>query len=152
MTREERLRYRLDNWKLWVGIAYFGLIFVIMALFFLNRDISQAQADRAAEQKSSQIAQVQTCRQRAQTGPDVQAIITLVRLNAENTIAAAKAAIATDPDGPLTEVRLASIARSERNLDRMTRFQQAISEQTPTLDECNALAKKLGVQSTVEEE
>ena len=43
---EAGVRGRLDNWRLWVGVAYFGLAAVVVALFFVNQRTQRAIADQ----------------------------------------------------------------------------------------------------------
>lgn len=54
------LRKHLDDWPFWVAVAYFGLVGVVVALYFLNGRTARAQADNAraeavriAEQRSA---------------------------------------------------------------------------------------------------
>lgn len=47
---ERTLRERLDNWRVWVGIAYFGLAAVVVALFFVNQNTQSAVAHQARDE------------------------------------------------------------------------------------------------------
>ena len=141
---ERGLRERLDNWKPWVGIAYFALVAIVIWSLFLNRDISRQAADRAAEQKSAQIAQISQCYQAVTNGPDVSGILAAVRLSTSNALLASRAALAAQPRGPLVNVRKATIERQELALAALDRFAARIKAATPTQHHCDKLAIKLG--------
>src|SRR3954471_21842004 len=45
-----RLVRKADNWKVWVGIAYFGLALTIVWLFFLNQNQARVSAHQARDE------------------------------------------------------------------------------------------------------
>lgn len=143
MTKEQRWRYRLDNWRVWVGIAYFGIALMIVALFFLNRDVTREQTARAATQRAAAVAQLENCYRQVDNNPDLVAIIDAVRLNAENSLTTAKAALAVDPSGPLAQVRRDGIDRARLAIAAAHEFREQILSSTPTLTSCNSLAISL---------
>lgn len=142
---ENKVRHRLDNWKFWMLIAYFGLVFVMVWLFFLNRQTAEQAAARQAQQKAANTAQVADCYQALRNAPALMGILDSVDLLAESSMKSSKAALQADPDSLLTPVRRASIERLERAREGVAVFAKAMVEQTPTLPECNHLAARLGV-------
>ena len=143
---ESSIRERLDNWRLWVGVAYFGLAAVVVALFFINRDISRQQADSAAKARSASATQVRSCVDAVRNKPDVDGLLDAIRFNIADritvTVAANEAAAADDP---LTNVRASSLTRLHDKLDKLDAFIAKVNDRTPTRSECNEMAVDLGL-------
>lgn len=76
MTKTVR---RLDNWKVWVGIAYFGLVITVVWLYYLNQRQSDTQAKQARDE-AVRIAEVESTTQ-AQRDQCRASIPTLARIN-----------------------------------------------------------------------
>jgi len=146
MTSEERARGFLDSWKFWVAIAYFGLVAVIVALYFLNRDVSREQAARAAEQKAGALAQRDDCYRRLEANPDLLALLETMADDRRDRIQASLDSIAAQPDSELNAIRRESIAKSRRAIRGIDRFTRQIQAATPSIDECDALSVRLGLQ------
>lgn len=143
---EKGVRQKLDDWRFWVGVAYFGLVAVVVALFFINRDISREQTREAAEQRASSVSQVSTCADAVRNAPDVEALIAAIRFNVSDRVAATKDAIRVAPEGdPLAKVRQESLVRLRNQLARIDRLTAGFRKSTPTRAKCNALARKVGV-------
>lgn len=146
MTLETPLRERLDNWRLWVGVAYFGLAAVVVSLFFLNRDISQQQAESAAKARSAAATQVRSCADAVRNKPDVDGLLDAIRFNIADRITVNVAANkAAAPDDPLVGVRQSSLDRLHQKLDALDAFIAKVDKRTPTKRECNQMAVRLDV-------
>lgn len=144
---EVRARHFLDNWKLWVGIAYFGMATMVVALFFLNRDISREQAKSAAESRSQSVAAVNNCYEAIRNAPSVRGLLAAIELAPRNSIEANEAAIAaSDPGDPLIAVRKASVVRSQKALATVQRSRRKYEKTIPSQAKCDALATKLDVE------
>jgi len=139
------VRVFLDSWKPWVGVAYVALVVMIVVLFFFNQDLAREQAAREATQRAGAISQRDNCLRMVENNPDLIAIIDAVQLNAQNNAESARAALAIEPEGPLANVRRASIARANAAIAAAQQFKEQIESTTPTLADCVALAKRLGV-------
>lgn len=149
---EVKARHFLDNWRFWVGVAYLGVVFCLVVLYFLNRDIAREQAARAATQKAGAISQRDNCYRMVDNNPDLIAIIDAVELNAQNSVESSRASLEIDPDGLLAPVRRASIARALSAIDAADKFKEQIASNTPTLKRCDALAIRLGLEPRSKEE
>ena len=146
------MRVFLDDWRPWVGIAYFALVVMMVVLFFLNRAVVREQAAREAETKAGAVSARDNCYRLADNNPDLLAIIAAVRLLSRNSIQASQAALAIDPTGPLAPVRRASIRRSRKAVIAADKFRDQIAGNTPTEARCDALAERLGLQPRPKEE
>ncbi|HET8784135.1 MAG TPA: hypothetical protein VFM38_00755 [Candidatus Limnocylindrales bacterium] len=107
---------------------------------------SQAAAERAADRKAANTAQVARCYQQVRDSPDVLKILGLIDTLARNSIATNRAALEVSADNdPLRPVREASLARlvpAERTLGR---FIGRAAAQVPSPRDCNQLAAQLHV-------
>lgn len=142
---ERSIRERLDNWKFWVGVAYFGLALLVVWLFFLNQDIAREQAARTATAKANAVSTRDNCYRMVDNNPDLLSIITAIRLTSRNSIATSKAALRLAPDGALSDVRRASIKRNQRAMRAADKFRAQIVQSTPTEQRCDELALRLGL-------
>lgn len=142
---ERKARNFLDDWRVWMGIAYLGLALLIVWLFFLNRDIAREQAARAATSRATAVTSLDNCYRMVDNNPDLLAIIDAVALTAQNSITSSLAALAIDPHGQLAPVRRASIKRSQMALAAASKFRSQILRTTPTEERCRALAERLGL-------
>jgi len=143
---ETPLRDRIDNWRFWVGIAYFGLAAVVVALFFLNRDISKQQAESAAKSRAATAAQVRSCADAVRNKPDVDGLLDAIRFNIADRITVTVAAQeAAPPSDPLIVVRQASLDRLHQKLDALDTFIAKVADRTPTKQKCNEMAVRLEV-------
>lgn len=127
-------------------VAYFMMAAIIVALYYLNRDVSREQAARAAEQKAGAVSSLDNCYRMVDNNPDLIAIIDAVALTAQNSIASSRAALEIDPDGALAPVRRASIRRNQKAKAAALKFKRQILRTTPTEERCGELAVRLGLQ------
>lgn len=140
MTRTVR---KLDNWKVWVGVAYFGLALTVVWLFFLNQSQSRVQAHQArdeavrtAEADSAAVAQRTQC---------LASIPSLGRIN--RFVAGVKdlhsvlernshaVFLATPKDDPAYAVRKANWLRVKSTVSKVS----GVHFPVPTVKQCKAL-------------
>ncbi len=146
MTRDS-VRDHLDDWKFWMGVAYFGLVCVTVALWVGYGRLAADQirtanvvAERHADIIANADAQYQQC---------VQSIPTLTRVNTfvrgvqdlhkillENSIASHAA---TPPGSALYAQQIINIKR----LERTVREVQKVGFPVPTHAQCGALRDRL---------
>ena len=147
MTRIERsVREWLGDWQVWVGIAYFGLAAVVVALFVLFNRTAHEEAVRAATARSAAAAQVGQCFSSSKNGPVARGFFDAHKALIDNSIATTEAALrVAKPNDPLRQVRVQSLRRlfaAERNADQL---EALIDRTTPTRQACMRLAARLNV-------
>lgn len=145
MTRTDHVRFALSDWRFWMGIAYFGLVMVIVGLFVLFNRTAHEEAARAATAKSAGIAQVSQCFVAVRNAPLVDGFIRSHEAIIENGLLTNKASIAASPGDPLNPIRRRAIVRltaAKANADELKRLTRAT---TPTRHSCVVLAGKLRV-------
>ncbi len=106
---------------------------------------TQSETIRVADKKAQSIAQVAQCFTSLKTSPQVLAILGIVDILATNSIKANQAAIAADPNSPLTKTRQDSLARLEPARNNLRAFIRRTAENAPTAQTCQTLAGELGV-------
>lgn len=145
MVGERRARVFLSDWHFWVGVAYFGLAAVVLALYILFGRTAREEASRAAAAKAASTAQVAQCFGGVKNAPVIAGFIRSHEAIIENGLIANRAAIAASPGDPLNAIRQRSIDRltaAKANADELRRL---IKGTTPTKRACTVLAHKLGV-------
>lgn len=143
---EPSVRHRLDNWRFWVGVAYFGLALVVFGLYVLFTRVSSEAARRAASQRSAAQAQVTQCVTGVKNAPFVHGFVESQRTLVTSQILATQAALAvSSTDDPLYSVRVESLGRLERALASVEKLSDLVSASTPTRAACNKLAGTVGV-------
>lgn len=148
-----RLRLRLDSWQFWVGVAYFGLALVIVALWVVFSRQSDEAARRAVQQqeaasalKASNISQVNGCITAAQNRPIVFGFINGQAAIINSQILSTSQALAlTSADDPLYLVREKALTRLNSAANNNKALKELIIKTTPTLKQCKDLANKLHV-------
>ncbi len=122
MRIRDRLRDSLDTWQFWVGVAYFGLVLVVGALWFVHGDQIKADALRRADQQTLAVASVLNCQQEARRRGQFTALLL--------------------PYGQLlVDHGLATPATTKAAID--------LVNDTPTMDDCERLEARLGVTPTM---
>lgn len=126
-----------------MGLAYFMLIFT--GLYLFNQ--RQTENSRRLEQaRSAATAEITSCFSALRDGPDTVKLLDLVVFLANNSIRANRAALHAASTSPeLQRIRHASIERLIPQRDTALKFRARIRETTPTLAECKARAKVLGI-------
>lgn len=147
MISEPAIRHKLDNWKLWVGVAYFGLAAVVVALFFINQNtqktvVNQAKDEAAhkAEIVANADAQFNQCIVSMPTLGEINKFISGVQI-VESALVLNSAAVvtATPMNDPQYNTRV-------RNLERLQDAQAAASHvkfPVPTRAQCKSLRARL---------
>lgn len=106
--------------------------------------IARAAEKRAAKQAAN-TSRVTGCINAARTGPDLLKVLNLMAVLARNQVDGSRKAVASEPGSPLNPQRLKALQRSLEALDSLRRFGLSTKKQIRTMEECTALAKKLGV-------
>ncbi len=65
MSRREQVLDVLDSWRFWVGVAYFGLVAVVIGLWIVNSNTVKNEAVRRVDRQALAIAVVLNCQQEA---------------------------------------------------------------------------------------
>lgn len=143
---ERNVREFLSDWHVWVGIAYFGLAAVVVALYVLFGRTAHEEAIRAAASRSAASTQVGQCFTSVKNAPVAAGFIDAHEALINNSLLANQAALSVSPpDDPLRSVRVASIARLKRADANVKDLRRLIRESTPTEKKCVRLAHILGV-------
>jgi hypothetical protein len=143
MDKREFKGWRLlDSWQFWVGVAYFGLALVVIALW-VNYDRVSADQKRTAIITAERIADTQS-----QYVECVKSIPLLKRVNTffdgehllgqtliKNSIANHQA---TPPGTPLYRAQIANLERLRKSLSETTNVHISV----PTKKQCNLLRLK----------
>lgn len=148
MTRTDHVRFALSDWRFWMGIAYFGLVSVVVGLFVLFNRTAREEALRTASAKSAAIAQVSQCFLGVRNAPVVEGFVDSHEAIIENGLLVNKASIAAAPGDPLNPIRRKAIVRltaAKNNADELKRL---VESTTPTRRSCVVLAGKLGVDAS----
>ncbi len=145
LTAQSRYVRLLDSWQFWMVIAYFAIVVVMASLVVLGVKVIHTQADRAAEVKSSQTAQVAACVSNAKNSPDIQKIIGAIGTLANSQIISTEQALKASPDDELAGVRKAALRRLKPARAAAVKFGRQIKARTPTIEQCKKLAERLNV-------
>lgn len=147
MTHLNRLRPTLDSFNFWVCVCLFGIIALVVAVFFLNQrttdNIRRTAADEAihaTEINSSAKNHYQEC---VGSIPELRKINRFVRGVQELHIAQERNALAvlkvTDRHDPLYMARYQSYLRFKAAADKV----KGVRFTVPTKASCKALYKRL---------
>ena len=131
------VRRRLDNWRLWVVVAYLGLILGVVLLAVTLTSIGEVRAESAraeAIRQATASSSLQRCLEGIQLGDRVNTYLAGVRELAVILVANAEDALAETPrDSPMYEVRRTTVDRlrlSNAAIQQFTEFP------VPTAQEC----------------
>lgn len=142
-----QLRPTLDSFDFWVAVAYFGLVALMVGLFFVNQNTQHAlsrqakdEATHAAEIGANAQSQYHLCVSSIPTLRKINAFIDGQRVTAAALVTNSKANLAaTQKNDPLYELRV-------RNLHRLQRAERAaavVKFPIPTAAQCAALRRSL---------
>ncbi len=136
----DRLRDWLDDWRVWVAVAYFGLAALVVSLYFVNSRTSRTLAIQAAT--AAQVRVEKTAQVNADYRACIVSIPQLKRVNQfvhgvqelhltllENSVANHKA---TPPGSALYRQQVVNIARLRRTVHSVS----GVSFPVPTLKDC----------------
>lgn len=140
------VRDELDSWKIWVMVAYAGIVLLFIATIYLVSSKLSQDADRRAQTKIANATQVTTCIVSARSTPNILKFLDLIDVLASNSIIANRAALAADPNGPLADIRKDSLHRLRPAASTIKSFREATLRSRRTISDCKALAKKLDVE------
>lgn len=142
-----RLRPTLDTFNFWIGVAYFGLVAVVVALYFINnttsRYIARTAADEAkhaAEISSNAQNRYQEC---LGSIPELTKINRFVGGVQELHVAQEHAALnllkITPKGGPMYRVRYENYLRFKSAADKV----KGVQFHVPTVHDCDDLRDRL---------
>lgn len=145
VTRQ--LRPTLDSFDFWVAVSYFGLVALMVGLFFVNRSTQHTisrqardEAARSAEIVANAQSQYHLCLSSIPTLRKIDAFIQGQRVTTDALVTNSKAALAaTAKNDPLYELRV-------RNLHRLQSAERAaavVKFPIPTAAQCAALRRSL---------
>lgn len=140
---ELRVRSALSAWQFWMGVAYFGLVAVVVSLFFVasrtihtSNEIAREQAIRNGQVRATANATYNAC---AQSIPELERIgVHLRGVNqlGEVILANAKATLdATPHSDPSYALRFENYSRI---LDAVKRISAVQAFPIPKLEDCVA--------------
>jgi hypothetical protein len=138
-------RVKLDSWRFWIGVAYFGLVLLFVCILVLFSKQSDANARERTKLATANSASVGACVSAWRSAPNVLRILDLLDVLAYNSIKANRAAIEQDPMSPLTPIRRASLKRLAPAPQTIEVFRRGTKKDQKTLAECKMLAAKLHV-------
>lgn len=141
MKYEARIRTFLDNWRWWVGVAYFGLAGCVLALAMLFMSQSRSETDR----RVGDTATVLECLQRVSRVPSTLQVVAALEQSILNQIQTTREAINADPESSLAQVRVDSLKRLTVALSQVSAFRKSVVETAPSRSNCEDLARALHV-------
>jgi hypothetical protein len=129
-----------------MGIAYFGLVVVIVSLLALYAKSWEDEAERIARERAQRQSQVATCYQQidraSQTISALEALVTLAEVQILNVQTAERF---SDTDDPLRRARQISIIRLRAARDSIQQLVDTFVNTVPSLKSCRDLAETLDV-------
>ena len=150
MTRgeiENGLRVRLDDWRFWMGIAYFGLALTLVAIVLIvvrNEHTAAAVAAQAAvhqsEIQSNAISQYQQCLHSIPLTKKINLFAESVLVVQSTILSSSEAILKNTPkSSKLYKVRLHNVEQ----LQLATTLPEEIHFNVPTLKSCQSLEQRL---------
>jgi hypothetical protein len=147
---EFRVRNFLNDPRVWVGIAYFGLAAVVVALYVAFGRIAKEDASRAALERANAVAAVNSCFTALKQAPVVDGFIDSVELLISDEILTTKQVLAAEaPGDPLRAARQKSLVRLNVAKGNADVLRELIDKTTPTKEKCMRLALRLNVDVKV---
>lgn len=148
MTRTEKTRSVLSDWRFWITSFGFGLGAVVVALYLAFGRIAHEEAFRAAAAKAANATQVGQCFTSEKNGPVTRGFIAAQGALIENSLLANQAAIKAQPNDPLTAVREHSLTRLRAAKKNANELRELIDKSIPTKTRCVRLARMLHVDAS----
>lgn len=139
------MRLRVDSWRFWVGVAYFGIVVTIVGLYIIYTKQNREDTKRVAEARAAAVQQVATCFAGVKNAPVVRGFVAGQKALIVNGIDGNRAALKISQDAKLRAVREASLRRlliADTNNDILAAL---IKKTTPTRKGCISLAVKTHV-------
>jgi hypothetical protein len=148
VSRTERARTVLSDWRFWVVIAYAGIGATVVALWFAFGKIAHEEANRTASARAASATQVGQCFTSAKNGPVTKGFVLANLAVIDNSLIANRQALQAQPTSPLTTIRLRSLARLEDAKRKTEALSRLINKNVPTTEKCLAMAEALGVDAS----
>lgn len=146
---EIKVRTFLSDWHVWMGIAYFAIIAILVWQISLSNAQNREEAARTASAKAAASTQVGQCFTAVKNAPVASGFIDAHEALITNSLLANEAALAVSPPGdPLRAVRVASIVRLKKADENVKDLRRLIAESTPSEKKCVQLARMLGVDAS----
>jgi len=141
------VRHKLDNWKLWMGIAYFGLVAVVVVLTLdwsrTNAEVARTTrivAARHAEVVANADAQYQQCVKSiplfTRVNNFIRGVERIERALLQNSEASH---LATPPGSALYDAQVTNIIR----LREAIRAARQVAFHVPSMQQCRELRARL---------
>lgn len=142
------LREVLNNWWFWVGIAYFGLAAVVVALYINYGNTAEAtskanrqEAISVAATKAANVNAVNQCFTSVKNQPIIEGFADGQLALIDNSLLLIQSAINNSPsDDPLLAGRQASLKRLAVAKVNSLALRALIAQQSRSREECIALA------------
>lgn len=146
---EHRVRNFLSDWHLWMAVAYFGIIAILVWQISLSNRQGREEAARTATAKAAASTQVGQCFTAVKNAPVAAGFIDAHEALITNSLLANEQALEVSaPSDPLRAIRVASIVRLKKADENVKDLRRLIAESTPTEKKCIALARTLGVDAS----
>lgn len=149
---EHSIRSQLDNWRFWVGVAYFGIALTVLGLYVLYSKQANESARRIAIQQATSQSQVTTCFNQVRNAPIIRGFVDGQKALIENNLITTIQSIeASGPKDPLYHIRLRAKLRLTRAESNIFKLEHLIDTTTPSKESCMKLAAKLHVVASTKE-
>lgn len=146
MTRLERnAREYLSDWRVWMGVAYFGLAMTVVALWILFGRTAHEEALRTSSARASAATQVGQCFTSRKNAPIIEGFLRAHETLIDNSVRVTRESLGLGRTDPLHKIREQSLKRllaAKRNAELLAR---RITKATPTKAACVRLARRLNV-------
>jgi len=145
---ERSARAFLSDWKLWMGIAYFAIVAILIWQVRLSSRQAQEEANRAATAKAAAATQVGQCFTSVKNAPVVNGFIRSHEAIIENGLISNRASIAASPGDPLNQIRRKAIKRLMAAKANADELKALISSTAQSRKSCLELAAQLHVDAS----
>lgn len=146
MVNSQDVRVKVDNWRFWMVIAYFGIVLALCGLLAVYLKASSEETKRIAETRASAIQQVTSCFVAVKNAPVVAGFVAGTKALIANGIDGNEAALEIKGQPPkLVKIRHQSITRLTKARRNVNNLAALIQKTTPTKKGCVKLAVKTRV-------
>lgn len=134
---EERIRRALNDWRFWMGVAYFVLALVFVLWVYQHKSLSNETAHRIAIEDAGKQEAVASCYAKARDlKPTIRFMDNLIAI-AENQ----RSLLANEPERDKI-----AIDKNAKTIQDLHLFERKLLLETPTLKSCKRLSFILGVK------
>lgn len=146
MVTSHQVRGKVDNWRFWMVLAYFGIVLALCGLLVVYLKANSEETKRVASTRATEIQAVTTCFAAVKNAPVVAGFLAGQNALIINGIDGNQAALKIKGQDPkLRAVREESLARLKIAQANVTTLATLIKGTTPTTDSCVDLAVKTHV-------